>query len=464
MRRGESLYRQTLTSDDGSTLLFQDGRWARIIMQGETSHWNRHYEEQQTVLVLDEDGYLRSRTLDGEVVEQIAGPGAELTLVRGRAELRDEAGGVVWASRAEQAVPVRQPAMPQSDELAVWFAALVGEHTGYCVAVVKQSTPGEVLERAGVAPESVFEGTWRELRQHREATAAGDARVLAAIAVGADVLVLSDDAELPVTTLASSAAAVAALHLPHGGDGYGSVFTLHRDGTLLSEMRDEPRRVKGANVPEVAAALDELSHYLHRHELLFRTVEVIPSAVELGGRLHGGVLPPRLERSTPLDSEASETGETPLVIEGYEFGDPYPFVVRTDFTDEQTWNRVVEQLRLPWSDDDDNPPPEPLLVQDRRFDGAPAERVLQLLRTAIAEEQLPGVVFIADATTMREKGNPLLAVTTEWDGRPFEEDEEEFVTQYRSLPDAAIEISVNVSLGNMDFEEFSGDEPHERWV
>jgi hypothetical protein len=55
-------------------------------------------------------------------------------------------------------------------------------------------------------------------------------------------------------------------------------------------------------------------------------------------------------------------------------------------------------------------------------------------------------------------------VTTEWDGEPFAEDEEPFVTQYRVLPDAAGEISVNLGLGNMDFEDFAGDEPHARWV
>ncbi|MEK8168856.1 hypothetical protein NKH77_00640 [Streptomyces sp. M19] len=65
---------------------------------------------------------------------------------------------------------------------------------------------------------------------------------------------------------------------------------------------------------------------------------------------------------------------------------------------------------------------------------------------------------------MREADHPLLAVTTEWDGEPFEEDEEEFLTQLRVLPDAAVEISVNLDLANMDFEDFEGDGPHERMV
>lgn len=74
--------------------------------------------------------------------------------------------------------------MPHSDDLVAWFGALAGDGRGYCIAVVKRSTPGEVLERSGVAPGSVFEGTWHELLQHRDATDAGGGRVVAAIAIG----------------------------------------------------------------------------------------------------------------------------------------------------------------------------------------------------------------------------------------------------------------------------------------
>ncbi len=58
----------------------------------------------------------------------------------------------------------------------------------------------------------------------------------------------------------------------------------------------------------------------------------------------------------------------------------------------------------------------------------------------------------------------MLAVTTEWDGQAFEDDEEEFITQFRLLPDAAVEISTNLDLGNMDFDDFAGDGVRERIV
>ena len=53
-------------------------------------------------------------------------------------------------------------------------------------------------------------------------------------------------------------------------------------------------------------------------------------------------------------------------------------------------------------------------------------------------------------------------MSTEWDGEPFAEDEEEFVTQFRLLPNAAVEISLNLGIGNMDFDDFAGDAVYER--
>jgi hypothetical protein len=74
------------------------------------------------------------------------------------------------------------------------------------------------------------------------------------------------------------------------------------------------------------------------------------------------------------------------------------------------------------------------------------------------------VVFIADATAMREEKLPLLAVSTEWDGEPFAADEDAFATQFRIRPNAAIEVSCNLGIANMDFEDFAGDGVSERMV
>lgn len=455
MRRGEGLYGQSLTSHDGSTVLFHDGRVWWVIVRGLTSHEDR-FPERENVLALDDDGFLRSRALDGTVLEEIAGPGAELTVVRGAAELRDDAGSVVWQSAppVNRPAPAREPAMPANEDLAAWFRALAGEDRGYCVAVVSESTPREVLRRAGLPEGAAVRGTWRQLQRRRDDVAPDSGSVVAAVAVGPDTLLLCDDDALDVTALAPSTS-VTAVHQPCGEGGFGGAFSLHRAGRLVAELRDDPRRRKGTKVPEVAAALNEVTHPLHRHELVFRTCGVVPRVAEWGGPLLGGVLVP--ER--PLGrTPAAGTTEPGMAVEGYD-GPLTPLVVRTHFGDESAWERVVGELRLPWGDDS---PVEPYLICDSRYAGASAERVLKDVRTALAEEGRPGVVFVADGTTLRETGHPLLAVSTEWDGEPFAEDEEGYPTRFRLVPDAAVEVSTNLGLGNMDFEDFAGDRLYRR--
>jgi hypothetical protein len=136
-------------------------------------------------------------------------------------------------------------------------------------------------------------------------------------------------------------------------------------------------------------------------------------------------------------------------------------VVRTDFSDEDAWEQVCEELRLPWGEN----PADPCLISDPRYADAPAERVLQDVQEGLsslvlpgwAGPCLPGAIFIADSTTMNEPRYPLLAMSTERDDAASAEDEEDFVTQFRLLPSAAVEISANLGLGNMDFEDFAGD-------
>jgi hypothetical protein len=95
---------------------------------------------------------------------------------------------------------------------------------------------------------------------------------------------------VPAAALSPSTSA-AALHQPFGGNGFGGTFNLHQDGRLVAELRDAPRCLKGLKVAEVAAALDDVPDDSHRHELVFRTSGVIPSAAGLGGSLIGGALP-----------------------------------------------------------------------------------------------------------------------------------------------------------------------------
>jgi hypothetical protein len=125
-------------------------------------------------------------------------------------------------------------------------------------------------------------------------------------------------------------------------------------------------------VAEVAAALDDVPDDSHRHEMVFRTSGVIPSAAGLGGSLIGALAPaPSAAPVAPVAGPA----EPPLAVEGYDGMNP--LVIRTDFTDEDAWDQVVGELRAPWVNDD---PSYPYLISDPRYAGAPAERVLQDVR------------------------------------------------------------------------------------
>ncbi|MQY21609.1 DUF6924 domain-containing protein [Nocardia macrotermitis] len=439
LRRGESLCGQSLTSDDGSTVLFHDGRVVRIIMNGQTSHWDV-FPDTENALTLDDDGFLRMRDANGTVLQQISGPGVELVVERGGAELLDENGALVWASspRAHRPAPIREPALAQDDTLTAWFTTLLGD--AYAVSVARDTTPEEALGKLGVTPGL---GTWTELRRYRDAMNPAGGAIVAALAVGSHVLLMTDDPHLRTKAPAAWVATVR----QSGCDL--AEFTVQQDGEVVTEIREFPRRRRGTRIPEVATALHELVHDLHRHTLLFRTAGIVPDAVALSGELLGGVLQPK--------ARSTSTTEPLLVIEGWE--SMTPLVIRTDFTDDDAWNRLLEQMRTPWIDND---PVDPHPVTDPRLAGATTEQVLREVCDALPQPETPGAIFIADAITMREPELPLLAVTTEWDGLPFEEEDEEFITQFRLVPDAAIEISTNLDLANMDFEDFAEEGVYER--
>ncbi|WP_051840903.1 DUF6924 domain-containing protein [Streptomyces sp. NRRL F-5126] len=188
----------------------------------------------------------------------------------------------------------------------------------------------------------------------------------------------------------------------------------------------------------------------------------------VGHRGHAGG-PPVVYRGTRTAppgrrTALSGTAGAGMVVHGHD--GMYPFVVRTDFGDDGAWARVITGLREPIEEDDEV---EPWIIEDRGYEGAPVETLLQDLRAAApAPLDIPGVIFVADGPTMREARHPLLAVRTEtYDeaaeyGAAGPEDADEPIMSFRIAPDAAVELSVNLGLGNMDFEDFAGEGVTER--
>ncbi|WP_346143662.1 DUF6924 domain-containing protein [Kitasatospora cinereorecta] len=131
-------------------------------------------------------------------------------------------------------------------------------------------------------------------------------------------------------------------------------------------------------------------------------------------------------------------------------------IVRTDYADEAAWRAVVAEVTQPWG-----PGGEyeawVHLVDDPAWAGAAPDAVL----TAVRRDEELSVVFVADSTTMQTARLPLLALDV------WCEDEEldpvyyqELVDcpparEFRTSPAAVHDVHANLSIGNMDFEEFA---------
>ncbi|WP_326999946.1 hypothetical protein OHA72_33035 [Dactylosporangium sp. NBC_01737] len=111
-------------------------------------------------------------------------------------------------------------------------------------------------------------------------------------------------------------------------------------------------------------------------------------------------------------------------------------VLRTDFTDEAAWAAVKAAV--------DAEAVGATFVSDAAYDGVSIQALVAADAVAEEDEQV-GYLFVADATTMRDEERPLLAVDL-WNepGRTFR-------VPARWYPD----VSANLSIGNMDFEEFA---------
>ncbi|MFF5790178.1 DUF6924 domain-containing protein [Streptomyces sp. NPDC012693] len=131
-------------------------------------------------------------------------------------------------------------------------------------------------------------------------------------------------------------------------------------------------------------------------------------------------------------------------------------VIRTDFSDDESWKAVVGELRRPWGPSGEFPA-KVQVVDAPAWSGATADEVL----AAVDEDEHLSVVFVADRHTMESPARGLLALTTVWE----EEGDLDAVyyqglidspepRAFRSAPAAVHDVHANVTLGNMGFAEF----------
>ncbi|MFF2147803.1 DUF6924 domain-containing protein [Kitasatospora sp. NPDC058190] len=131
-------------------------------------------------------------------------------------------------------------------------------------------------------------------------------------------------------------------------------------------------------------------------------------------------------------------------------------IIRTDYEDEAGWRAVVAEVSQPWGTNGEYQA-DVHLVDDPVWAGATPDAVL----TAVRRDEEVSVVFVADGATMQSPHHALLALNL------FHEDEDLDPMYYRELidspparefrttPAAVHDVHANLSIANMDFEEFA---------
>ncbi|MBM7508569.1 hypothetical protein JOE61_002383 [Nocardioides salarius] len=135
---------------------------------------------------------------------------------------------------------------------------------------------------------------------------------------------------------------------------------------------------------------------------------------------------------------------------------PMP-LIRTDFSADAAWHRVVEEVsrEVDLVGDGDAYTPNLEAISDTGFDSISAE----ILASAWPREH-HGYVIFADHRSMREarSGGELTVVFV--DLSADEEDEEEFGwvfgQAFRCIASEVASIEANLSIANMDFPDFAG--------
>lgn len=132
-------------------------------------------------------------------------------------------------------------------------------------------------------------------------------------------------------------------------------------------------------------------------------------------------------------------------------------LIRTDFSDDESWNAVVGELRRPWGPSGEFPA-RVQVVDAPAWSGASADEVL----AAVDEDEYLSVVFLADRHTMQSPTRALLALTTIWEDEGdldpvyYQElTESPGPREFRAAPPAVHAIHANLTLGTMGFTEFA---------
>ncbi len=448
LRRGESLDRQWLSSPDGGTLLHPNPTGSLILSPPRNQPGWSLPSGPGSDLVLGVDGRL-VLVRDGRVETEIAGPGEELVLLPGRAELRDAEGAAVWTVPGDgpgQTVPPDDDRDGQQLRLRVLFDSLSPAH-GYTVAVVQNVVPEEALRRWGLTADAMSRATWPEFESRRQE----DSVPVAAVPLGPHTLLVAGAPDFPGDPLSAGTTVTRESRIPVMG--YSTEFSMHQDGDTVSLLHERrPKRRRGMSRPELLDALARAGVEEHSRtradwhaafaglELLCQVADVSPTAGDLNGELLGGLVPASIARPWTEPMRTPSPGRPSLRSE-------YFLLVRTDFSDEAAWASLLEELASDefFQDADIHP------VQDRGWEGADPDEVL----AALPDLDRTDIFYLADRETMTQPGHPVLVVNTTLPAAgPDYEPVEGVSRSLRATAAALWSLHLNLEIANLSWEEY----------
>ncbi|GAB3267913.1 DUF6924 domain-containing protein [Kineosporia babensis] len=464
LRRGEYLHEDALHSPSGRFSL-RNGRSEPAVMVDTVSGaglWtvcrDNVYGATSLVLGLDGDLVVWNHHRDRGWRSGTAGLDVEHLQVTddGTAELIGSAGQVVWSSagllppsQVPDEVTGREPDSDQ-ERLQNLFDSLAPDQ-GYTVTVVLDVEPAEALCRWGLPEAEQRRATWPELRAQGQIP-------VAAVSLGTSTLLVAGAAWLPGDPLSRGTTVVRESRVP--GTGWTTEWSLHRDGETVSHLREgQPKRRIGMSHPEVlqAARLVREEPYLQENadwiatfaglELLCRFAGVNPVASDLNGVLLGGLLPASVAQPPAPLVRIPPAGRPPITVEEF-------LLVRTDFSDDQAWAELLEEVTSAEFAEEANIQP----VDDPGWAGAGVDEVL----AAVPDSERIAVLFLADTEAMTGEAHPLLALNPDLPepGPDYEPVRGETRT-VRVAADSAWSMFANLDIANLSWEDYLPDPDEE---
>ncbi|WP_406502351.1 DUF6924 domain-containing protein [Streptomyces sp. NBC_01602] len=131
-------------------------------------------------------------------------------------------------------------------------------------------------------------------------------------------------------------------------------------------------------------------------------------------------------------------------------------IIRTDYNDEVAWQAVATGLTQPWGENSELEA-HVHLIDDPAWADATPDEVL----TAVRRDENLSVVFVADLVTMHSADCALRACDVWAEDEDFDPMYyQELIDsppprEFRTAPAAVHDVHANLSIANVDFEEFA---------